>query len=80
MSNENIFEGMEDWRLLPLRAIISTKKQRGFLPVSATTFLNLVKRGLLPQGRQIFGRTRFWSVGEIKNFSKKFAGGVIKSE
>lgn len=75
-----IMAGMESWRLLPISAITSTKTRVGLLPVSKSTFLNLVKRGLAPAGKQLFGRTRFWALGEIQKFSENFEGGQKENE
>lgn len=71
-AHNEVVGGMDGWRLLPLKEIISTKNRLGLLPLGKTTFLNLVRRGLAPAGRKIFGRTQFWTMGEIKAFAEKF--------
>lgn len=68
-------EGMEGWRLLPMKEIISTKTRRGLLPVGRTKFLDLVERGLIPVGRSILGRTKFWMLEDIK----KIGDSIINS-
>lgn len=76
----NLENGREDWQLIPLKVIASTKQCPGLLPLSSSTILSLVRRGLFPQGQQIYGRTRFWRLSDIKKFSDNIGKDVGKSE
>ena len=59
-----------DSSLLRASDIFSTRKRRGVLPVSKTTFYRWLDQGLVPEGKKIAG-TPLWPYSAIRQLAEQ---------
>ena len=76
MANCN-YSDIPDWGMLWVEQITSSTKSGriGVLPISKSTWYQLVKKGLIPEGVKIIGKKVAWSVDTVKEIAQRMANG-----
>ena len=66
-----------DWSLLSIDQITSSRKagRVGFLPISRSTWLQLVKKGFIPDGVLIFAGKSAWPVSVVREAAERLKAG-----
>ena|GEM_PF-6286057 len=66
-----------DWAMFDVNAITSSKKsgRDGLLSICRSTWLQLVKKGLVPPGTRIIGKKVVWSAAVVKDVAERMLAG-----
>ena len=68
-----------DWALLGIDQITSSRKagRVGLLPISRSTWLKLVEKGLVPRGAMLVANKIGWPVSVVREAAEKLNSGAF---
>lgn len=66
------FRDLPDWALVSREALLSA------VQIGRSTLNEMIRQELIPDGRALMGRTKYWKVEQVREIAERFYNGEFR--